>query len=158
MEKAFSLVPGILETESGYANGDEHLIPDYMLVCSGKFRYCEAVRIVYDPDVITLTKLLDVFFMVIDPTLLNRQGNDKGIQYRTGIFWTDEGSGRIVEEYVRKEREKHDEFFTEIGPLKNFFTAEEYHQDYLDKNPNGYCHIPSQELDHIRDMFSHDSK
>jgi len=153
LEKVFSGIKGVTHTECGYANGYDMIIPDYMTVCSGKFGYCEVVKIDYDPEIICLEKLLDVFFMVIDPTLLNRQGGDRGIQYRTGIYWVDEDSGRAVSSFVEKERKKHEEFHTEIGPLINYFMAEEYHQKYLDKNPNGYCHIPRNEIEQIHRSF-----
>jgi methionine-S-sulfoxide reductase len=129
-------------------------LPDYISVCSGIGGYCEAVRVRYDPSIITLERLLDAFFMVIDPTLLNRQGNDRGVQYRTGIYWTDEASGTIVRSYVNNEKKKHMEFHTETVPLENYVPAEDYHQDYLDKNPGGYCHISRKEMEHIRRMFS----
>ena len=153
LEKAFSVIRGVTDTECGYANGYDRIIPDYMTVCSGKFGYCEVVRVKYDPKIVSLERLLDVFFMVIDPKLLNRQGNDRGIQYRTGIYWTDEPTGSEVLTYIEKEKEKYDEFHTEALPLKNFVPAEDYHQDYLDKNPGGYCHIPSDEIESIRRMF-----
>ncbi|MDR1690784.1 MAG: peptide-methionine (S)-S-oxide reductase MsrA [Candidatus Methanoplasma sp.] len=156
LEKALSVIRGVTDTECGYANGYDRIIPDYLTVCSGRFGYCEAVRVMYDPDIVSLHSLLDVFFMVIDPTLLNRQGNDRGIQYRTGIYWTDEDSERIVREYVEAERKKHSEFHTEAGPLQNFIVAEECHQDYLDKKPDGYCHIPRDQIENIRKMFSED--
>jgi len=154
LEKVYSGIKGAIHTECGYANGYDLIIPDYMTVCSGKFGYCEVVKIIYDPEIVSLEKLLEVFFMVIDPTLLNRQGGDRGIQYRTGIYWTDEGSATIVSSFVEKEKKKHEEFFTESGPLINYFKAEEYHQKYLDKNPNGYCHIPRNEIEQIHRMFS----
>jgi methionine-S-sulfoxide reductase len=154
LEKVFSVIPGVTETECGYANGYDRLIPDYLTVCSGRFGYCEVVKVCYDPQIVSLERLLDVFFMVIDPTLLNRQGNDRGIQYRTGIYWVDESSKRAVVEYVENEKKKHGEFYTEIGPLENYAPAEDEHQKYLDKNPNGYCHIPRAEIEHIRGMFS----
>jgi methionine-S-sulfoxide reductase len=154
LEKVFSSVPGVTDTECGYANGYNRLIPDYMTVCSGKFGYCEAVRVRYDPEIISLERILDAFFAVIDPTLLNRQGNDRGIQYRTGIYWADEQSGKVVSAYVEKIKKRYDEFYTEAGPLENFFEAEDYHQDYLDKNPDGYCHISHQEMEHVRRMLS----
>lgn len=154
LEKVFSAVRGVTDTECGYANGYSLIVPDYMTVCSGKFGYCEAVRVRYDPKSIGLERLLDVFFMVIDPTLLNRQGNDRGIQYRTGVYWADEPTGKAVMAYFEKERRKHDEFCTEACPLKNFVPAEGYHQDYLDKNPDGYCHIPRGEIEKIRRTFS----
>ncbi|MDR2698883.1 MAG: peptide-methionine (S)-S-oxide reductase MsrA, partial [Candidatus Methanoplasma sp.] len=156
VEKVFSAIPGVTGTECGYANGYALLVPDYMTVCSGKFGYCEAVRVSYDPATVGLERILDVFFMIIDPTLLNRQGNDRGIQYRTGIYWADEPSRRTVEGYVEKERKKRGEFFTEAGPLLYYVPAEEYHQHYLDKNPGGYCHISREEMEHVRRMFSND--
>ncbi|MCL2295736.1 MAG: peptide-methionine (S)-S-oxide reductase MsrA [Methanomassiliicoccaceae archaeon] len=154
LEKAFSLIRGVTDTECGYANGYDRIIPDYLTVCSGKFGYCEAVRVCYDPAVVSLERLLDVFFMVIDPTLLNRQGNDRGIQYRTGIYWTDELTGAAAAAYAEKEKKRHSEFYTEVGRLENFVPAEDYHQDYLDKNPGGYCHISPSEIEKIRRMFS----
>jgi len=153
LEKVFSVIRGVADTECGYANGNDRIIPDYMTVCSGRFGYCEAVRVCYDSKIIALERLLDVFFMVIDPTLLNRQGNDRGIQYRTGIYWADEHAGMVISAYVEKEREKYKEFHTEAGPLENFFPAEDYHQDYLEKNPQGYCHISRSEIEEIRRMF-----
>jgi methionine-S-sulfoxide reductase len=157
LEKVFSLVKGVTDTECGYANGYDRIIPDYMTVCSGKFGYCEAVKVSYDPDIIDLHRLLDVFFMVIDPTKENRQGNDRGIQYRTGIYWNDERSGKEVSAYVENEKKKHNEFFTEIGHLGNYHPAEDYHQDYLEKNPDGYCHISRHEIESIRRMFTDDN-
>ncbi|MDR1404070.1 MAG: peptide-methionine (S)-S-oxide reductase MsrA [Candidatus Methanoplasma sp.] len=153
LEKVFSCIKGVADTECGYANGNNLIMPDYMTVCSGRFGYCEAVRVCYDREVMSLERILDAFFMIIDPTLLNRQGNDRGIQYRTGIYWTDEVSGNIVMHCVAKEKRKHSEFYTEAGPLENFFPAEDCHQKYLDRNPNGYCHIPSEEIEFIRRTF-----
>jgi len=156
LEKVFSVIRGVTDTECGYANGYKLIIPDYMTVCSGKFGYCEVVRVCYDPQIVSLERLLEAFFMVIDPTLLNRQGNDRGIQYRTGIYWSDEAAREAVTSYVKKEKEKHGEFHTEAVPLENYFPAEDYHQDYLDKNPSGYCHIPRDEIEDIRRTFSGD--
>ena len=149
VEKAMSLLDGVVQTECGYANGDSLLRPDYLLVCSGKFGYAEAVKVVYDSNDIDLNKILKAFFMIIDPTKLNRQGNDIGIQYRTGVYWTDEDSGRIVVEILTKLSERFDEFYTEASPLFNYTAAEEYHQKYLDRNPRGYCHIPPMVMDDI---------
>jgi len=156
LEKALSVIKGVTETECGYANGYDMIFPDYMTVCSGRFGYCEAVKVCYDPDMIGLERILDAFFMVIDPTQENRQGNDHGIQYRTGIYWIDELDGIKIEKYVENERKKHSEFYTETIPLQNYFPAEEYHQKYLEKNPGGYCHISRREIEHIRRMFSDD--
>jgi len=90
--------------------------------------------------------------MIIDPTKLNRQGNDVGIQYRTGIYWTDEETGRKVREIVSKVSQRYPEFYTETMPLQNFTPAEEGHQKYLEKNPNGYCHISYDEMRAISDL------
>ena len=152
VEKAMSLLDGIVETECGYANGDSHLKPDYLLVCSGKFGYAETVKVVYDPDKVNLSKILKAFFMIIDPTKINRQGNDIGVQYRTGVYWTDEESGRAVVDIITKLSDRFSEFYTEAMPLSNFTPAEEYHQKYLDKNPGGYCHISPYVMDDIGKM------
>ena len=152
VQKAMSLLDGIISTECGYANGDLHLRPDYMLVCSGKFGYAETVRVVFDPDKLSMRKLLDAFFMIIDPTKLNRQGNDVGIQYRTGIYWTDDAVGEEVREIVSHISGRYEPFCTELCRLSNFTRAEEYHQDYLDRNPNGYCHISSTTMERIRTL------
>lgn len=152
LEKALSDAKGVIFTECGYANGHPLLIPDYMLVCSGKFGYREAVKVRYDPSEISLDRLLDIFFFLIDPTLENRQGNDRGPQYQTGIYWTDDESAKVVKEHVEEEMKKHSEFHTEIGPLVNFHRAEEYHQDYLEKNPEGYCHISKDDMMAVKRM------
>ena len=149
VQKAMSLLDGVVETECGYANGDPHLTPDYLLVCSGKYGYVETVKVIYDPNKADLYKILKAFFMIIDPTKLNRQGNDVGIQYRTGVYWTDDDSGRAVIDILSKLSERFDEFYTEALPLDNFTVAEEYHRKYLDRNPRGYCHISPMVMDEI---------
>jgi methionine-S-sulfoxide reductase len=141
VEKAMSLLRGVTSTQCGYANGDPNLIPDYMLVCSGRFGYAETVKVEYDPNEVDLDKILLAFFMIIDPTQKNRQGNDHGIQYRTGIYWTDEITGERVKDIVSKISARFSEFYTETLPLDNFTPAEDNHQKYLDRNPRGYCHI-----------------
>ena len=101
------------------------------------------VKIDYDPEVLSLTDLLKYYFMVIDPLSVNRQGNDRGIQYRTGIYYTDADLLPEIEaEYRAQEEKAGAKLAVELEPLKNFYSAEEYHQKYLDKNPGGYCHIP----------------
>ena len=154
LEKVFSVIPGVTGTECGYANGYDRIIPDYLTVCSGRFGYCEVVKVCYDPRIVGLERLLDAFFAVIDPTLMNRQGNDRGTQYRTGIYWTDDASGKTTVAYVENERKKHNDFCTEARPLDNYFPAEDYHQQYLCKNPGGYCHISGTEFEKVRRMFS----
>ena len=150
LEAAFKGLKGVVSTECGYANGDPHFIPDYMLVCSGRFGYVETVKVVYNPDVLPLEGILWAFFFLIDSTQENRQGNDRGIQYRTGVYWTDEDSGKRIILYFERESPKHSDFFTEAGPLTFYSPAEDYHQDYLDRNPAGYCHIPREKIEILR--------
>ena len=148
VQKFFDQFDGVLETEVGYANGPE-TAPSYEDVCDSS-GHAETVKIVYDESRITLTDLLGYYFKVIDPLSVNKQGNDRGIQYRTGIYYTEEGQLpeiRVV--YQAEEAKAGAKLAVEAAPLKNFFTAEEYHQKYLDKNPGGYCHIP-REMFHIQ--------
>lgn len=137
----FSLVPGVSQAEAGYANSRVEN-PAYQEVCTGKTHAAEAVKVVYDPDVNPLSSLLRLYFKSIDPVSLNRQGNDVGTQYRTGIYWKDPVDASVVEaEVATLARRFKEPLAIEVGPLENFYTAEEYHQDYLYKNPNGYCHV-----------------
>ncbi len=142
MEKLMQSVPGVVDAASGYANGREGLVPDYKTVCAGGTGFRETVRVTYDPGKVSLETLLFQFFSVIDPTQKNRQAHDVGEQYQTGVYYTDAESGRTVEAVAAVERERRQPFYVEIKKLENFFEAEDYHQDYLDKNPSGYCHIP----------------
>ena len=136
---------GILETEVGYANGNTEA-PTYKEVCAGS-GHAETVRVVYDESVITTGALLDRYFAVIDPLSVNRQGHDAGVQYRTGIYYTDEAlPGEIAPVTERVARELKAPLAVEVKPLKAFYPAEEYHQKYLEKNPEGYCHIPRHML------------
>ena len=146
VQKYFDQFDGVLATEVGYANGPEEA-PSYRDVCNSS-GHAETVKIEYDPEVISLTDLLGYYFMVIDPLSINRQGNDRGVQYRTGIYYTDESQLPEIKTVYKEQEEKAGaKLAVEMEPLKNFYTAEEYHQKYLDKNPGGYCHIP-------RKMFS----
>ena len=133
-------LPGIIKTEVGYANS-RIVYPTYQQVCSGATNATEAVEVVYDPAAITLAQLLDAYFHVIDPTSVNRQGNDMGTNYRTGIYWTDEGQVPVIERTLAYWKKVYGRLAVESGKLVNFFPAEDYHQDYLVKNPEGYCHI-----------------
>ncbi|MCR5449963.1 MAG: peptide-methionine (S)-S-oxide reductase MsrA [Solobacterium sp.] len=148
-EHVFRALNGVVETTAGYANGHtEH--PTYRQVCTDMTGHRETVRIVYDPQVIPLEKLLKAFFICVDPSVSNRQGNDIGSQYQTGIYYTDEETGKAVRAYFEEEKKRHPVFSTECGPLKCFYEAEEYHQDYLIRNPEGYCHITREEYDAVR--------
>ena len=139
-EKYFSLVHGVLETEAGYANG-EGGCPSYEQVCAGS-GHAEAVRVVYDDAEISLPFLLQLYFESVDPTAINHQGGDHGINYRTGIYYTDEADLPVIRAAIAQLAEKHERpIAIEVEPLRNYFPAEEYHQRYLDKHPSGYCHI-----------------
>lgn len=141
LEKYVSLVNGVVATDVGYANGSTDS-PTYKDVCSGRTGHAEAVRVDYDPAVAPLPFLLELFYKAIDPTLRNRQGNDVGTQYRTGIYYTDPGDLPAIERSLTQLQQQHTRpIVVEVEPLANFTSAEEYHQDYLEKNPGGYCHI-----------------
>ena len=141
MQKFLDQFDGVLSTEVGYANGPERA-PRYEEVCRSS-GHAETVRVDYDPARLTLTRLLEYYFMVIDPLSVNRQGGDQGIQYRTGIYYTDESQRPEIDAVWQAEEKKAGaRLAVELEPLRNFFPAEEYHQKYLDKNPGGYCHIP----------------
>ncbi len=135
----FARIIGVAYTSVGYANGISPNPTYYDIKNTG---HVEAVHIKYDPDRVSLRSLLGFYFKIIDPTMLNRQGNDVGAQYRTGIYYKDEEDRVVIEELLNKEQLKYNlPIVTEVLPLDNYYLAEEYHQDYLDKNPNGYCHI-----------------
>lgn len=141
MQKYFDQFAGIAETEVGYANGPDSA-PTYEEVCRDS-GHAETLRIAYDEKRIALEKILDDYFLVIDPLSVNRQGHDEGIQYRTGIFYTNESQLPVIRKvYAREEEKAGAKLAVKVEPLRNFFPAEEYHQKYLDKNPGGYCHIP----------------
>lgn len=142
-EHYFKQVRGVVETEVGFANG--HLDnPSYKQVKAGDTGLAETVHIKYDPDIVNLELLLDLYFKSIDPLSLNKQGEDEGTQYRTGIYYTDPSDLPVIDKvYFAAEQAAGQPLAVEKLPLKNFFTAEEYHQDYLNKNPTGYCHLPA---------------
>ena len=141
LQKFFDQFDGVVRTEVGYANGPDRA-PSYQEVCRSS-GHAETVLVEYDAGRISLEKLLDYFFMVIDPLSYNRQGMDKGVQYRTGVFYTDEDDLPVIRGVFVREEEKAGRALAVLcEPLRNFFPAEEYHQKYLEKNPGGYCHIP----------------
>ena len=140
-ERYLSLLPGVTATEVGYANGKTEA-PTYRQVCDEGTGHAEAVKVVYDPEQISLTFLLERFYEVIDPTNLNKQGGDEGTQYRTGIYYVDPADELMITGSVILLGESLTEpVVIEVLPLENYYTAEEYHQNYLVKNPAGYCHI-----------------
>jgi peptide methionine sulfoxide reductase msrA/msrB len=147
-EKAFKLLSGIISTTVGYANGNT-INPTYKEVCTNTTGFKECVKIIYNENEISLKKILKAYFLIIDPEVKNRQKEDIGTQYQTGIYYKDSNDLKDIEEIYNTEKNKHDKFYVELSPLKNFYDAEEYHQDYLDKNPNGYCHITKIEYEKI---------
>lgn len=138
---------GVVDAQSGYANGTCREDADYKKVCTGKTGFRETVRVEYDSEKISLDAILTAYFYVIDPSVRNRQGNDIGTQYQTGVYYTNEKAKETVRRIADIEKSRRKKFEVEIGPLYNFYPAEEYHQDYLIKNPNGYCHIPRAEIE-----------
>ena len=151
VEKAFKALDGVLETTVGYANGFTDN-PTYEEVCRNETGYKEAVKVVYQPNVVSLSTVIRAFFLCIDPRQRNSQGNDIGSQYQAGIYYVDEKDLDDIKPVYTNERMKYDRFFVELEPLKNFYTAEEYHQDYLDKHPFGYCHITSYEMEEVKKL------
>ena len=141
-EHFFKQIEGVVETEVGFANGNTEN-PTYKEVYTDQTGFAETVHVKYNPDVVSLSFLLQMFFKAIDPTSLNKQGHDEGTRYRTGVYYTNAEDLQIIEKAFSEEQKKYQQtMVVEKLPLQNFFTAEEYHQDYLDKNPDGYCHLP----------------
>ena len=150
VEHYFSLIKGIVETSVGYANSNIEN-PSYEDLKQHLSNAAETVEIIYDSNVIDLKEILECYFKIIDPTSLNKQGNDIGIQYRTGIYYIDDEDLNIINEEINLLKQKYqDEIVIEIMKLKNYYLAEDYHQDYLIKNPNGYCHIGLDKFDYAK--------
>lgn len=146
VEAFFNNMEGVVNTKVGYANGNTEN-PTYDEVCTHRTGYVEACYIEYDEKNTTLEKLLEAYWIIVNPTVKDRQGHDIGNQYRTGIYYIDKEDYEIILKSVEREQKKYDKsIVTEVLPLKNFYDAEEYHQKYLQKNPNGYCHIPKELL------------
>lgn len=149
VEAYMERVYGVYDVTSGYANGTTEN-PKYEDVVAGKTGHAETVHVQYDPERTDLNTILDHFFTIIDPTSLNKQGNDRGTQYRSGVFYTDSAEKAVIKKVVTDQQTRFDdEIVTEVEPLTSYTLAEEYHQDYLEKNPNGYCHV---EFDSLEDQ------
>ena len=141
-EHFFKLIHGVTNTEVGFANGNTNH-PTYKEVYTDTTGYAETVHVVYDEHIADLEFLLNMFFKAIDPTSLNRQGHDEGTRYRTGVYYTDDSDLPIIRKvFAQQQALLSHPIVVEVEPLRNFYTAEDYHQDYLDKNPDGYCHLP----------------
>ena len=146
-EKYLSGIHGIIKTDVGYANGNTEN-PTYQEVCHNNTGHAETVRVEYDPEIISLSFILTLYYDVINPTSVNKQGGDTGTQYRTGIYYIDESDVEIIKESIADLQTRYDKpIAIEVLPLRNYYLAEEYHQKYLDKNPSGYCHIGVDKFD-----------
>ncbi|MGH2318715.1 peptide-methionine (R)-S-oxide reductase MsrB [Planococcus sp. SE5232] len=147
VEAYMARVFGVYDVTSGYANGNTEN-PTYEEVIRENTGHAETVHVRYDPERVELEKLLGHYFMIIDPTLLNQQGNDRGEQYRTGIYYENEADRAVIDNVVAAEKERYDDpIVTEVEALEHYYLAEEYHQDYLEKNPDGYCHVEFDTLE-----------
>jgi len=146
IEHLMASIPGVIDAQSGYANGRNAEDANYETICATDTGFRETVRVEYDPEQVSLDALLMAYFYVIDPTVQNRQGNDIGTQYQTGVYYTNDAAKETVERIAGIERSRSPEFYVEIGPLLNYYPAEDYHQNYLANNPFGYCHIPMEEI------------
>lgn len=146
-EKYLQNIPGIVSTEVGYANGNTEN-PTYEEVCNHNTGHAETVKVEYDDEVIGLPYILELYYDVINPVSVNRQGGDVGSQYRTGIYYTKDQDAPVIEESIEKLQKQYKETIAiERVPLRNYYKAEEYHQKYLDKNPGGYCHIGADKFE-----------
>ncbi|MBQ9285129.1 MAG: peptide-methionine (S)-S-oxide reductase MsrA [Bacteroidaceae bacterium] len=141
-EHFFKQIEGVVDTEVGFANGHT-MQPTYEEVYTDATGYAETVRICYDEQVADLEFLLRMFFKAIDPLSLNRQGHDEGTRYRTGVYYTDEDDLPVIRKIFAEQQAMLDgPIVVEVEPLRTFWPADEHHQDYLDKHPDGYCHLP----------------
>jgi peptide methionine sulfoxide reductase msrA/msrB len=148
VEAYMSRIYGVYDVTSGYANGNTEN-PSYYDVVNGS-GHAEAVHVRYDSEKVDLKTLLNYFFKVVNPTSLNKQGNDEGISYRSGIYYQNEEDLKVIEEVIKELGNKYSEkIVVEVERLKGYYLAEDYHQDYLEKNPDGYCHI---EFDAIKNQ------
>ena len=135
-------IRGVLFTEVGFANGHT-ADPTYKEVYTDTTGYAETVRVEFDPSVLSLELLLQLYFKSIDPVSVNQQGEDRGTRYRTGIYYTDPSDLEVIRRVYDRVTESYDRpLAVEVKPLENFYRAEDYHQDYLENNPDGYCHLP----------------
>ena len=140
-------IKGIVETQTGFANGLTDN-PVYEEVYTDRTGYAEAVRVVYDPEVLPLRKLIQLYFLCIEPTSVNRQGEDSGTRYRTGIYYIDPDDRFVIDDVCREVQTNYSSpLAVEVQPID---PADEYHQDYLDKHPDGYCHLPQSLFDLAR--------
>ena len=139
VEAYFNRINGVVYTNVGYANGETDTTDYYSIEDTG---HAETIYLVYDPEILELEQILTYFYGIIEPTSVNRQGNDVGVQYRTGIYYVDHADLEVINRVTEMEQADHSKpIATEIEKLENYVLGEDYHQDYLYKNPNGYCHV-----------------
>ncbi len=138
-QKFFNYIDGVVASEVGYANGPQNVIT-YKEVCASS-GHVEVVKVQFNENILELSLLIECFFSIIDPTSLNQQGGDIGIQYRTGIYYIDDADAPIINACINTLKQKYDTIYVEVLALQNYCKAEEYHQNYLDKNEDGYCHV-----------------
>ena len=151
-EHFFKQIEGVTFTETVYANGNTPS-PTYKEVYTDTTGYAETVLVEYDEAVTDLKFLVEMFFKAIDPTSLNKQGEDRGTRYRTGIYYSDPADLAAIRSVYEKEAQKYEvPVVVELEPLKNYYSAEAYHQDYLEKNPDGYCHLPVELFEFARSI------
>lgn len=149
VEAYMEKISGVIDVVSGYANGSTEN-PSYEDVIYRHTGHAETVKVIYDRNIIDLSQLLKYYFRIIDPTSLNKQGNDRGTQYRTGIYYTDLNDKSIIDKEILILQQSYSKKIQiEVKLLENFYLAEEYHQNYLKKNPNGYCHIDLENFESI---------
>lgn len=150
VEHFFKGVDGVLEAVPGYANGNTEN-PSYKEVYTDTTGHAETVKVTYNPERVGLEMLLKLFFTVTDPLTLNRQGHDEGTRYRSGVFYADDEDRPVIEQAFRETESRLGvPIVTELEPLRCFYPAEEYHRDYLDKNPDGYCHLSLKTFIYLR--------
>ena len=151
MERAMQMLDGIVSTKVGYANGHTD-DPTYKEVCTDTTGYRETVKVVYESKKISMRKIIDAFFICIDPTQANRQKEDVGSQYQTGVYYDNEGDLPLLRKIFEEKKASCSEFHVELKSLERFYDAEDYHQNYLINNPNGYCHVSLEEFEEIRKL------
>ena len=155
VEHFFSMVKGVKSCEVGYANSNIEN-PSYEDLKSHKSLASETVLVYYDENEISLKEILNLYFQIIDPTSIDRQGNDIGHQYRTGIYYENDEDKEIILQAIEKLKKAYDkEIVIEVLRLENYYKAEEYHQKYLIKNPNGYCHLSPKAFEIAKNYKKH---
>lgn len=152
IEKLMQSIRGVVAATSGYANGKPSIVPTYDIVLTGETEYRETVRVEYKPDQVSLDALVFAYYQVVDPTTENAQGFDIGTQYKAGIYYTNDAAKSTVERVTAIVKERYEDFFVEVEPLERFYQAEEYHQDYLVRNPLGYCSISRDDMTAITNI------